>query len=222
MIENIDFSLRHCLNETMKLIEPRVRVKGLNLRTQVDEAVPDSLCGDARRVRQVLFNLLGNAIKFTQRGVIDVSVESIAIDAESAWLHFTVRDTGAGIPPDRQSQIFEAFAQADNSSTREFGGIGLGLTICSRLAAAMGGRIAVESTPGEGSTFHFSICAGFGACVQPEAGVLSTIDSETSLQRPIAEPVKREPLDLLLAEDNIVNRSRSSSSLCAGMAYRSQ
>ena len=122
VIENIDLSLRHCFNETMRLIEPRVRAKGLKLRTQVDEAVPDSFRGDAGRVRQVLLNLLGKAIKFTQRGVIDVSIESIAINDESAWLHFTVRDTGAGIPAARQSQIFEAFAQTDKSSTREYGG----------------------------------------------------------------------------------------------------
>ncbi|HET7159724.1 MAG TPA: ATP-binding protein, partial [Burkholderiales bacterium] len=156
VIQSIDFSLHDCLNETMKLIEPRSRAKGLELITRVDDGVPDALRGDPVRVRQVLLNLLNNAIKFSERGSIEVSVDSIALDTEAAWLHFAVRDTGVGIPEDRQSQIFEAFAQADNSTTREYGGVGLGLTICSRLAKAMGGRIGVESTPGEGSTFHFS------------------------------------------------------------------
>ena len=206
VIQSIDFSLRDCLNETMKLIEPRSRAKGLELITRVDEEVPDALRGDPVRVRQVLLNLLSNAIKFSDRGSIEVSVDSIALDVEAAWLHFAVRDTGVGIPEDKQSQIFEAFAQADNSTTREYGGVGLGLTICSRLAKAMGGRIAVESTPGEGSTFHFSIRTGIAAGVQPAAPVSSAIESENSLRKPIASPVKRAPLSLLLAEDNIINQ----------------
>jgi PAS domain S-box-containing protein len=205
VIQSIDFSLRDCLNETMKLIEPRSRTKGLELITRVDDGVPDALRGDPVRVRQVLLNLLNNAIKFSERGSIVVSVDSIALDTEAAWLHFAVRDTGVGIPEDRQSQIFEAFAQADNSTTREYGGVGLGLTICSRLAKGMGGRIAVESTPGEGSTFHFSIRTGVAAGVQP-AAVSSAIVSKNSLSKPTTSPVKHEPLNLLLAEDNIINQ----------------
>jgi PAS domain S-box-containing protein len=210
VIETVDFSLRDCLNETMKLVEPRVRAKGIALKASVDESLPDVLRGDPGRVRQVLLNLLSNAIKFTEQGSIEVSVDVIAIDAESAWLHYAVRDTGVGLPADQQSRIFEAFAQGDNSTTREYGGVGLGLTICSRLAAIMGGRIAVESTPGEGSTFHFSIRTGIAA-VQPSTTVPVVNERAQNAQSrapltPAAAPAERDPLNLLLAEDNVVNQ----------------
>ena len=116
---------------------------------------PTSVIGDAGRLRQVLVNLVGNAVKFTERGeVVAVAESSIADDAVA--LHFAVRDTGIGIPPEKQRLIFEAFTQAESSTTREYGGTGLGLAICSQLVAMMGGRFWVESTPGQGSTFHFT------------------------------------------------------------------
>ncbi len=158
-METIDFSLRNCLSETMKMMAPRVQQKGLELISHVAHDVPDRLRGDPTRCRQVLVNLLGNAIKFTQYGEIEVSVDLISDDSHTAWLHFAVRDTGVGISADKQSMIFDAFAQADASTTREYGGTGLGLTICSRIVDMLGGRIAVESEPGKGSTFHFSMRA---------------------------------------------------------------
>jgi CheY-like chemotaxis protein/nitrogen-specific signal transduction histidine kinase len=158
-LETIDFSVRNCLAETMKLLAPRVQQKGIELISHIANDVPDRLQGDPTRCRQVLLNLVGNALKFTERGEIEVSVDVISADGEDAWLHFAVRDTGIGIPEDKQAIIFQAFAQADASTTRLYGGTGLGLAICSRIVEAMGGRIAVESEPGRGTTFHFSIRA---------------------------------------------------------------
>ncbi len=113
--------------------------------------------GDPGRLRQILVNLVGNAIKFTLQGQIVVSVEMVSHSDEDIQLHFSVADTGIGIPAEKHSLVFEAFAQADGSTTRNYGGTGLGLAISSRLAGLMGGRIWLESTPGKGSTFHFTI-----------------------------------------------------------------
>jgi len=162
-LETIDFSLRNCISETVKLMAPRVHEKGLEFISRMAGDVPDRLHGDPTRLRQVLLNLLSNAVKFTERGEIDVAVDLISSDVESAWLHFAVTDTGVGIPEDKQAIIFQAFAQADASTTREFGGTGLGLAICSRIVEAMGGRITVESEPGRGTTIHFSVRAEVAA-----------------------------------------------------------
>ncbi len=156
-LETIDFSVRDTISDTMKLMAPPVQEKGLELMSRVAPDVPDRLRGDPSRLRQVLTNLVGNALKFTERGEIQVSVELISSDDTIAWINCAVSDTGIGIPENKQSLIFQAFAQADTSTTREFGGTGLGLAICSRIVEAMGGRIAVESAPGRGTTFHFSI-----------------------------------------------------------------
>ena len=205
-LEQIDFSLRHCIAETMKMMAPRVHKKGLELISRVADDVPDRLLGDPTRCRQVLVNLIGNAVKFTQRGEIEVWVDVISVDAESAWLHCAVRDTGVGIPADKQSMIFDAFAQADASTTREYGGTGLGLTICARLAKAMGGRIAVESSPGQGSTFHFSLQAGIaaGSNEAPTVSALAAKSARLVTRHSLRE--SRGPLNLLLAEDNLINQ----------------
>ncbi|MDB5865992.1 MAG: sensor hybrid histidine kinase [Betaproteobacteria bacterium] len=172
-LETIDFSLRHCLGETVKLMASRAQQKGLELISRVGHDVPDRLRGDPTRCRQVLVNLLGNAVKFTRQGQVEVGVDLVSSDAQNAWLHFWVRDTGVGIPADKQSMIFDAFAQADASTTREYGGTGLGLTICSRIVSALGGHIAVESEVGCGSTFHFTVRAQIGAPldIQARAGL---------------------------------------------------
>ena len=144
----------------MKTLALRAQQKGLELACRVDPEAPESVCGDPGRLRQVLVNLVGNAIKFTGRGEVVVDVRPETRTEREICLHFSVRDTGIGIPQDHQNHIFEAFTQVDHSTTRKYGGTGLGLTISSQLASMMGGRIWVESEPGQGSTFHFT--ARFG------------------------------------------------------------
>src|SRR5262249_23384631 len=160
-----EFSLRAVLQETLRALALRAHKKGLELICHLDADVPDALVGDAGRLRQVLLNLVGNAIKFTEKGEVVVLVEVIShqssvISHQSRHhalitdhcslitLHFSVRDTGIGIAPDKQDRIFQAFEQADNSTTRRYGGTGLGLSIASRLVGLMNGRITVESAPG--------------------------------------------------------------------------
>jgi len=161
--ENIEFSLRVSMAETLKLLALHAHTKQLELIFNVAPEVPERLIGDPVRVRQVITNLVGNAIKFTEEGEIQVTVDMVGGDEEEAWLHFAVRDTGIGVPAAKQGKIFAAFSQADTSTTRQYGGTGLGLTICSRLVAMMGGHINIESEPGQGSTFHFTARFGLGA-----------------------------------------------------------
>jgi two-component system, sensor histidine kinase and response regulator len=190
-LEPAAFSLRECLGEAIKAFGPRAHRKELELALHVRPDTPDGVVGDALRLGQVLTNLLGNAIKFTDRGevVLKVGVESVT--EAQLCLHFAVTDTGPGIPPDKQSVIFGAFAQADSSMARRFGGTGLGLAISARLVELMGGRIWVESVVGKGSTFHFTACFG----VQHEA---------VATQK--AKEVDLEGLPVLVADDNETNQ----------------
>ncbi len=155
-MEIIEFNLRDCLDDIIKAVSLRAHEKGLELACHILPEVPDALLGDPTRLRQIVINLLGNAIKFTSRGEVVVRVEPEQETENEAILHFAVTDTGVGIPADKQASIFEAFTQADNSTTRKYGGTGLGLSICSRLVEMMGGRMWLESKAGQGSTFHFS------------------------------------------------------------------
>ena len=156
-IEKIEFSLEHMLSQTMKTVAFRAHQKGLELLLHVAPGLPDWLVGDPGRMRQVLLNLVGNAIKFTEHGEIEVSVRKAQIVAgEGLTLHFSVRDTGIGIPPEKLDMIFDSFSQADTSTTRKYGGTGLGLSITKRLASLMDGNVWVESVHGEGSIFHVS------------------------------------------------------------------
>lgn len=159
-LEDRAFQLRELIGNTVRAFADRAHNKGLELASRVDASVPDAVVGDPLRLRQVLVNLLGNAIKFTDVGEVEllVGVESAAEDRVT--LRFEVRDTGIGIARDRLSAVFEPFEQGDASSTRRFGGAGLGLTISARLVERMGGTIEVESTPGQGTTFHFSVPLG--------------------------------------------------------------
>lgn len=150
------FELRRLMLETMKTLAVRADQKGLELTCDVAANVPEHLSGDSGRLRQVLINLLGNAIKFTERGDVAVRVELESV-SEKARLHFLVSDSGIGIPKEKQDHVFEMFAQADSSSTRRYGGTGLGLAISRQIVKLMGGRIWLESEPGKGSTFHFAI-----------------------------------------------------------------
>jgi two-component system, sensor histidine kinase and response regulator len=159
-LDPIAFDLHETIEETMKTLAYRAHEKGLELACDIQAGVPVAAVGDPGRIRQVIVNLIGNAIKFTERGEVALEV-SLDEGNEHEWVvHFVVRDTGIGIAPEKQKQIFEAFSQADNSTTRRFGGTGLGLTISARLAEAMSGRIWVESEAGQGSAFHFTTVLG--------------------------------------------------------------
>ena len=154
---SIDFDLRDCIGEAAKTLAAGAHQKGLEVACDISAGVPVMVSGDPNRLRQVLLNLIGNAIKFTFQGEVIVRVEAQTAADSEIPLHFQVIDTGIGIPEDKQKVIFEAFSQADGSSTRQYGGTGLGLTISSRLVEMMGGRIWVDSKPGVGSSFHFTI-----------------------------------------------------------------
>jgi len=159
-LENITFSLRESLAQTVKTLKRPAQNKGLDLVLEVDSQVVDLVAGDPVRLRQVIVNLIGNAVKFTSTGGVTLSVRQESQDAENVTLRFSVKDTGIGIPPDMQKEIFSSFTQADNSMTRKYGGTGLGLTISRRLVELFGGRIWVESVPGIGSSFHFTARLG--------------------------------------------------------------
>jgi signal transduction histidine kinase len=156
LLEETPFSVRDCVEDAVHLILPAAQRKQLQTQTEVEPGVCEWVIGDPHRLKQILLNLLNNSVKFTDRGSISVSVKAVERDEEGTFLEFTVSDTGIGIPAESQKNIFEAFQQADNSTTRKYGGTGLGLAICSRLVALLGGRIWVESAPQAGSRFHFT------------------------------------------------------------------
>jgi two-component system CheB/CheR fusion protein len=196
-IHRAAFSLRHSIDDVLQLVRPRAQEKRLELVCTISGAVPDALVADSLRIRQILTNLLGNAVKFTDRGRVELRVDSHAAGADQLQLNFAVTDTGIGIRPEHRDVIFEAFRQADSSTTRQYGGTGLGLTISARLVAMMGGSIEVESTFGQGTEFRFTV-----PCK------LAPRDTVTAPARSIADltggPPKR--LRILLAEDNTVNQ----------------
>src|ERR1700688_4836396 len=194
-LESIPFDLRETLGETMKALSVRAQQKGLELICEVQPDVPEGLIGDPTRLRQIAVNLVGNAIKFTEHGEVVVTVEQEPgepTNDDSVRLHFAVRDTGVGIPADKQYKIFEAFSQVDGSMARKYGGTGLGLTICARLVEKMGGRIWVESEPGKGSIFSFTA----------RIGVRKT---SSSLTVPLP-PEQLRDLSVLVVDDNYTNR----------------
>jgi len=158
-LEMVPFDLATAIEESMQLVAPKLGERSLELTTLIEDGVPAVLVGDAGRLRQILVNLLGNAVKFTPQGEVGVSVASRALEGDRHEVHFTVRDTGVGIPADRFDRLFKVFSQVDASTTRRYGGTGLGLAISHRLVEEMGGRIWVESEVGKGSAFHFTIVA---------------------------------------------------------------
>jgi signal transduction histidine kinase len=157
----------------------RAQQKGIELLWRVDPNVPERVIGDATRLRQVLVNLVGNAIKFTARGEVRVDVETQEQSQDRVILHFRVTDSGIGIAKEKQSMIFEAFTQADSSTTRNYGGTGLGLAITTRLVTLMEGKLWVESEWGQGSTFHFTVT--FGLVQQEQALAMRNQNREGAL-----------------------------------------
>jgi signal transduction histidine kinase/CheY-like chemotaxis protein/HPt (histidine-containing phosphotransfer) domain-containing protein len=190
--EAIEFRLRDLLGDTLKTLALRAHRKGIELTCDIGEDVPERVIGDPGRLRQILVNLAGNAIKFTERGEVGIRVRLVGQSDRRYELAFAVIDTGIGIPAEKQSVIFGAFSQADGSTTRRFGGTGLGLTISSRLVALMGGAIAVESEVGNGSTFHFR--------VHLEKPTTEANDS------PAPQPAVLRGLSVLVVDDNETNR----------------
>ncbi len=162
-LEEVTFDLRERISAAVRPLAVRASQKNLELMCEIDPEVPTKVIGDPARLRQILLNLLGNAIKFTETGEVLVRVSRVSASVNHAVLEFSVQDTGLGISPEQQSTIFNAFVQADTSFTRRFGGTGLGLTISAQLASLMGGKIWLESGLGKGSTFHFSVSLGVAA-----------------------------------------------------------
>jgi signal transduction histidine kinase/DNA-binding response OmpR family regulator len=158
-LEQAPFDLADCIEEALQLVAPKVAGADIELTYALDDAMPRLVVGDAARLRQVLVNLLANAIKFTPAGEVGVTVSARRLEGSRREVHFAVRDTGIGIPKDRFDRLFKVFSQVDVSTTRRYGGTGLGLAISKRLSELMGGRIWAESEPGKGSTFHFTIVA---------------------------------------------------------------
>ncbi len=191
-VAKTDFSVRTTIADTMALIAIQAHAKDLELICHVAPDVPDAVVGDPGRIRQVLLNLAGNAIKFTEKGEVAVHAELERKNAEGARLHFCVSDTGIGIPVEVQEKIFEAFEQADGSTSRRFGGTGLGLAISQALVRGMGGRLWVESQKGKGTHFHFTIDLG----LQPQGHLVSATGDASDLKG----------LPILVVDDNATNR----------------
>ncbi len=192
-LDAIPFCVHEAVENVVMDMALCAHAKNLELTCELGSDVPAWLVGDPGRLRQVLLNLVSNAIKFTDRGEVDLTVRRVAATDKAIWLSFSVRDTGIGIPSDQVARIFEAFAQADTSITRTHGGTGLGLTISASLVSMLGGSLEIESEPGVGSTFHFR--ARFGPSDQPVAHKSGS-----------SPPASTGKLQLLLAEDNLINQ----------------
>jgi signal transduction histidine kinase/DNA-binding response OmpR family regulator len=193
-IEQTPFHLEDLVSKMLRPIALRAHEKGIELLLEMEPGVPDVLMGDPVRLRQILVNLLNNAVKFTDCGEVQLTISSEA-SAEEVRLHFRVRDTGIGIPTDKQQMVFESFTQSDGSTTRRYGGTGLGLAICSQLVYLMGGKIGVESQPGEGSTFWFTLPFPVTPTIEEPSHVRSTVDRMTLARQRV-----------LIVDDNAVNR----------------
>jgi signal transduction histidine kinase/CheY-like chemotaxis protein len=216
-LESIEFQLRDGIATSIGMLAVRAQQKGLELTCNIHPEVPDSVVGDLSRLRQIIVNLIGNAIKFTEGGAVGLSVGVDSRTPAELRLHFVVTDTGVGIALEKQKLIFEAFSQADGSTARKFGGTGLGLSICSHLVELMGGKIWVESALGQGSSFHFTAVLGAGNPVT-ETGSAAAPAQSAVLCAPVVEfasavlvtdqavQKEKKQLRILLAEDNAINQ----------------
>ena len=194
-IEQHPFDLRECVESALDLISTRATEKHLDLAYVFEGELPSAICGDLTRLRQILLNLLSNAVKFTESGEVVLTVSSTLRPDGRHALSFSVRDTGIGLSPQGMSRLFQSFSQADSSTTRKFGGTGLGLVISKRLAELMGGTMAAESAgPGQGSTFYFTILAGHAQLAPVRERSLLGVQAELKGKR------------LLIVDDNATNR----------------
>jgi signal transduction histidine kinase/HAMP domain-containing protein/ActR/RegA family two-component response regulator len=214
-LELAPFDLHGCVDSAVALINTIAGEKGLEVTAEFDPGVPQAVVGDVSRLRQVLLNVLNNAVKFTEQGSVALRVSASGRDDSTTELRFAVRDTGIGLTPDQLGKLFQSFSQADASISRRYGGTGLGLAISKRLAEAMGGTMWAESDgQGKGSTFHVSIVAAYAAVSE----VASTAPGPGSLDLD-PEQAARHPLRILLVEDNLVNQ-KLALSLLAQMGYQ--
>ncbi len=209
-LDPVEFTLRDSIERTLSPLALRARQKNLALLCRIEPNVPNTLIGDSVRLRQIIINLVGNAIKFTSQGEVVVSIDVQARTDTSVTLHTAVRDTGIGIPAEKQQIIFEAFTQADNSMTRKFGGTGLGLSISMSLVRIMGGQLWVESEPDSGSTFHFTTVLGITQKEIPAVSSAVETPGQQVLLEQVVAPEKPVPpktaLRVLVAEDTPVNQ----------------
>ena len=201
-LEHTPFNLKKCIQQTTNILRFKAEEKGLVLTAQVDQEVPSHIIGDQTRLQQILINLIGNAIKFTSKGSVTLSVSKLTSEKGQIVLMFEVADTGIGIPADRQEVLFNPFIQADSSTSREFGGTGLGLAICKRLVKLMLGSIQVSSQHGVGSTFSFTIYAQTLEKAKDDTHTRSIPVTKSGLNNNLANEY---PLNILLAEDNAIN-----------------
>jgi signal transduction histidine kinase/CheY-like chemotaxis protein len=220
-LESIEFNLRDGIASSVGMLAVRAQQKGLELTCNIHPDVPESLVGDLSRLRQIIVNLIGNAIKFTERGTVSLRVGVDSRTPAELQLHFIVADTGVGIALEKQKLIFDAFSQADGSTARKFGGTGLGLSICSQLVELMGGKIWVESSLGQGSCFHFTAVLGVGTPVMEFISVAAPAQPAV-LGAPVMEfasavlvtsravQKEKKQLRILLAEDNAINQKIAS------------
>jgi signal transduction histidine kinase/DNA-binding response OmpR family regulator len=208
-LDRVDFPLADALDQIVKTFSLRAAEKDLELACEVAGGIPEMVVGDPTRLRQVVNNLVGNALKFTEQGEIVVAADLESRQGEELLLHFTVRDTGIGIPLEKQEKIFEAFSQADGSTTRKYGGTGLGLTVSLRLVKMMGGRMWVESQPGHGSCFHFTAAVGVSKLAHPnrrvcpripEDALFLVVDDNETNRRILRDVLGKYGVDVMVAE----------------------
>jgi PAS domain S-box-containing protein len=203
-LDHESFNLSDCIAAAVNLLTPSAIEKGIKLKLVADASLPQAIEGDSVRLRQILINLLSNAVKFTAEGAVTLRVTPIALSAQAIEIQFSVSDTGIGIPNHQLDRLFQSFSQVDSSITRQYGGTGLGLSLCKQLCEMMGGKIWVESEPGQGSTFSFTIATSIVTPALPYSEVQSSplfnelqIDPQMGL---------KNPLRILLAEDHAINQ----------------
>ena len=215
VLEYVPFEIRSTVESVRRMFAIQAEQKGVSMRADIDTRMPDEVSGDPTRLRQILVNLLGNALKFTDAGAVGIKVRTVRIEGDDAFVDFEVWDTGIGMSEETQRHIFKDFVQADASTTRRYGGTGLGLSISKRLVEAMGGELSVQSNPGKGSLFqfslHFSIC---GAVADAADDSESGDNEETTFE-------KSREFRILVADDNLINR-RVTAMLLEKLGYPSE